>query len=86
MPTSNPPSGDQRRIAQFLIAAVHGDQAAADQAESEIASAPGGWRAAFTTLASLYVNMLVTVAGEAGARKTLQLAALDASLHEDDDE
>ncbi|MCV7222961.1 hypothetical protein [Mycolicibacterium elephantis] len=80
------PAADQRRLAQILLAAFDGDREATDKAGDEIEATPGGWHGAFSALAGVYVNLLVTVAGEANARKTLQMAALDASLHESDDE
>lgn len=80
------PAVDQRRLAQILLAAFDGDREATDRAGDEIEASPGGWHNAFSALAAVYINLLIAVAGEDGARRTLQMTALDASLHEAGDE
>jgi hypothetical protein len=77
------PAADQRRLAQILLAAFDGDQDATNKVGDEIETSPGGWHGAFSACAAVYTNLLIRVAGEANTRKTLEMTALDASLHED---
>ena len=62
------------------VGQADGDAVARDVAFAVVQSSPGGAVAGFETAATCHLNLMIAVAGEDGARRTLQAAALDASL------
>src|SRR6476469_8330654 len=80
MTQNEPPAADHRRLAEWELAKLDGDAVARDVAFAVVQSSPGGAVAGFETAATCHLNLMIAVAGEDGARRTLQAAALDASL------
>lgn len=71
---------DKGRAARLLLAAFDDDETAVNAVLDEANSAPGGLQGLIAALAAGVIELLIGVAGEDGARKTLAMTALDASL------
>ena len=82
MTANEPPAADQRRLARYELAKLADDPVARAQALDEVESA--GLLAGYDAAATCHLNLMIAVAGEDRARATLEAAALDAALHEND--
>ncbi|NMD58971.1 UNVERIFIED_ORG: hypothetical protein FNL38_1011030 [Nocardia globerula] len=82
LPTQSPVS-DQARAATLLLACLDNDEDATIRILDGANRAPGGLQGLLAALAAAVIELLVGTVGEDGARKTLNMTLLDASLNGD---
>lgn len=73
-------AADKGRAAKLLLAALDSDTAAINAVLEEANAEDGGLQGLIATLAAGILELMTSVVGREGTRKTLGMTALDASL------
>lgn len=73
-------AADKGRVAKLLLAVLDDDTATINAVLEEANAADGGLQGLIATLAAGTLELLTGAVGKDGARKTLGMTALDASL------
>jgi hypothetical protein len=84
MSENEPSAADQRRLAAYELAKLDGDELSRAAVLAAVEQSPSGALGGYDAAATCHLNLLVAVAGADRARETLRMAALDASMHEED--
>ncbi|MFV1358641.1 hypothetical protein [Mycolicibacterium fortuitum] len=75
------PITDKRRAAHLLLACLDDDGDTVDTILNAANREPGGLQGLLAALASGCIELMMSTAGEDGARKTLNMILLDTSFH-----